>query len=456
VALARAASATIAAPLLAAPTAPPARTAATLSAPAASSTAIAVAHAEKPAVGTFARGGRFGALTYYDFRLAFFGQCISAVGSWMQMVALGWLIYDLTESSLYLGLVGLARAIPALIFTLIGGAAADRYNRRWIVGIANAVVTICAFVLGILCLTHTVSVWHIIAIAFITGTAFAFEVPSRQALISSIVGPKDVVGALGLMSVAFNTAQIIGPALAAVLIEWFDEGPVFLMNGVAYSAVVVAAIAMRVSGRGPARSSGSIIANILDGLRYIRRTPELCGLVISMAAVSLLARPFGQLMPAFARDVLDVGAAGLGALNSAAGAGALLGAVLAAGLGTYRGRGFWLLVSAGAFGLLLVAFGLSQSFMLSMVLCCGIGLASAFSGINTNTMLQTHADPRMRGRVISLHGLTMMGMVPLGTMLEGAIGSVTGVPSVVVLAGLASVIIVAYTIVSSPKVRALA
>jgi hypothetical protein len=258
------------------------------------------------------------------------------------------------------------------------------------------------------------------------------------------------------MSVAFNTAQIIGPALAAVLIEWIDEGPVFLLNGVAYSAVVLAAVAMQAPGRAVARGGGSIIANVLEGLRYIRKTPELCGLVISMAIVSLLARPFGQLMPAFARDVLDVGAAGLGALNSAAGAGALLGAVLAAGLGTYRGRGFALLVSAAGFGLLLVAFGLSTSFTLSLVISSGIGLLSAFSGINTNTMLQTHADPRMRGRVISLHGLTMMGMVPLGTMLEGAVGSVIGVPTVVILAGLASVVIVAYTIVAAPKVRALA
>ena len=282
-----------------------------LSGPAASAAAVPPA-TPKPATGMFAPGGRFGALTYYDFRLAFIGQCISAIGSWMQLVTLGWLIYDLTGSSFYLGLVGLARAIPALIFTLIGGAAADRYNRRVIVGIANGVVTLCTVILGVLCLTHTVSVWHIIAIAFITGIAFAFEVPSRQALISSIVGPRDVVGALGLMSVAFNTAQIFGPALAAVLIEWIDEGPVFLLNGIGYFAVVLAAVAMRAPGRAPSRGTGSIIANILDGLRYIRRTPALCGLVISMAIVSLLARPFTQLMPAFARDVLDVGAAGSG------------------------------------------------------------------------------------------------------------------------------------------------
>jgi MFS family permease len=374
----------------------------------------------------------------------------------MQMVALGWLIYDLTGSAFYLGLVGLARAIPALVFTLIGGAAADRYDRRMIVGAANATVTVCALILGLACLTGLVNVWLIIAIAFVTGVAFAFEVPSRQALISSIVDKRDVVSALGLMSVAFNTAQVIGPAIAAILIEWVGEGPVFIMNAFAYSTVVLAAVLMRVPGRAMAHSGGSILANILDGLRYIRRTPELCALVLSMAIVSLLARPFTQLMPAFARDVLDAGAAGLGALNSAAGAGALIGAVVCAMLGSYRGRGLALLASAAAFGGALALFGLSTNFTISLVLSGLIGLLSSFSGINTNTMLQTHADPRMRGRVISLHGLTMMGMVPLGVMLEGAVGSIIGVPTVVIVAGLASLLIALATIVLSPKARSLA
>jgi MFS family permease len=403
----------------------------------------------------FQRGGRFGALSYRDYRLAFFGQSISAVGSWMQMVTLGWLVYDLTGSSFYLGLVGLARAIPGLVFTLVGGAAADRYNRRMIVAVANTVVTLCTFILGVLCITRTVHVWHIILIAFVTGVAFAFEVPSRQALISSIVDPRDVVGALSLMAVAFNTAQVVGPAFAALLIEWISEGPVFLLNAAAYFSVVVAALAMRVPGRGPSRGSGSILANVVDGLRYIRRTPELCWLVVSMALLSLLARPFGQLMPAFARDVLDVGAAGLGALNSATGVGALAGALIAASLGSYRGRGLALLVSAGLYGALLIVFGFSTDFTLSIIISVLVGVVAAFSGINTSTMLQTHADPRMRGRVISLHGLTMMGVVPLGVMLEGALGSLVGVPTVVIVAGLVSVLVVAYTIIAAPQVRTL-
>ena len=212
----------------------------------------------------------------------------------------------------------------------------------------------------------------------------------------------------------------------------------------------------KLPGRAAARGAGSILANIVDGLRYIRRTPELAALVVSMALVSLLARPFTQLMPAFARDVLDAGAAGLGALNSAAGVGAMIGAILCAVLGSYRGRGLALLASAAAFGGMLVLFGLSTSFGLSLVLSGGIGLLSSFSGINTNTMLQTNADPRMRGRVISLHGLTMMGMVPLGVMFEGAVGSVVGVPTVVIVAGVASLLIALVTVLLSPKARALA
>lgn len=372
------------------------------------------------------------------------------------MVTLGWLVYDLTGSSFYLGLVGLARAIPALVFTLLGGAAADRYNRRLIVAVTNGTVTLSVFMLGVLCITGLVEVWHILVIAFITGTAFAFEVPSRQALISSIVDRKDVVGALGLMAVSFNTAQVIGPAMAAVFIDWIGVGPVFLLNAVAYSAVVTAACMMRVSGRGSGQAnSGSILGNVVDGLRYIRRTPALFGLVGSLALISFMARPFSQLMPAFARDVLDVGASGLGALNSAAGAGALVAAVLTASLGSYRGRGLALLISSAGFGLCLVLFGLSTNFALSLLLSGAIGMLSAFSGINSNTLLQSHADPRMRGRVISLHGLTMMGVVPLGTMVEGAVGSVVGVPEVVIVAGMVSILIAGFTIMRAPAVRAL-
>ena len=378
------------------------------------------------------------------------------MGSWMQMVAQGWLVYDMTGSAFFLGLVGLARAIPALAFSLVGGAVADRYDRRAIMALANTAGAFSAIALGLLTLTGLVQVWHIIALALITGTAFSFEMPARQSLVSYLVPPKDVVPALSLNSVAFNTAQVLGPALAAILIEVAGEGPVFVLNGLTYVTVVAAAIMMRPTiPTAAVRASGNLLANVVEGLRYVRRTPSLFALVTSMAVVSLLARPFGQLMPAFARDVLDVGAGGLGALNSAAGAGALAGAVLSAGLGSYRGRGLAVILSAVGFGAALVAFGLSTNFVLSLVLSTVIGLLSAFSGINTNTLLQAHSEARMRGRVISLHGLTMMGVVPLGVMLEGVLGSVLGVPLVVILAGVLTAVVALWTAAFAPRVRTL-
>ena len=427
------------------------------STPIQSTTTDAVA-AEQPRA-TEARptpSGRLAPLAYRDFRLVFFGQCVSALGSWMQMVAQGWLVYDMTGSSFYLGLVGLARAIPALAFSLVGGAVADRYDRRTIMVLANAAVGLSAVVLGLLTLSGLVQVWHIIVLALITGTAFSFEMPARQSLVSYLVPPKDVVSALSLNSVAFNTAQVVGPALAAILIEAIGEGPVFVLNGLTYVAVVAAAIMMRpLIATTAARATGNLLANVLEGLRYVRQTPALFALVTSMAVVSLLARPFGQLMPAFARDVLDVGAGGLGALNSAAGGGALAGAVLSAGLGSYRGRGLAVVLSAVGFGVALIGFGLSTNFVLSLILSTLIGLLSAFSGINTNTLLQANSEARMRGRVISLHGLTMMGVVPLGVMLEGVLGSVLGVPLVVILAGVLTAVVALWTVVFAPRVRAL-
>ena len=372
----------------------------------------------------------------------------------MQLVAQGWLVYTLTGSSFYLGLVALARAIPVLLFSLVGGAVADRHDRRTIMACANGVVALLAFALGVLTWSGAVQVWHVVGIAFLMGTALSFEMPSRQSLVSEIVEPKDVVNAVGLNSVAFNTAAVVGPALAAILIERTGEGSVFMLNGVSYLAVVLAAILMRPPRRA-AHGSGGILANVLTGLRYVRGAPELLALVLLMAVTSLLARPYIQLLPVFARDVLQAGAAGLGALNAAAGGGAVAAAMLVAVLGSYPRRGLALALSVALFGAALVVFALSTSYSLSLATAAALGFLSAFSGINTNTMLQTHSDPRLRGRVMSVHGLTMMGVVPLGTMLEGALGSVVGVPPVVLLGGAVTLLAALATALLVPRLRRL-
>jgi hypothetical protein len=397
--------------------------------------------------------GRFGALTYRDYRLVFFGQVVSSTGGWMQMVAQGWLVYQLTGSPFYLGLIGLARAVPAFLFALVGGAVADRYDRRVIMGVANGAICILALILGLLTISGLVAVWHVVIIAFFMGTAFSFEMPSRNSLISHIVGPKDVVSAVGLNSVAFNTAQVVGPALAAVLIIQIGAGNVFLLNSAGYLTVIAAALLLRPTPRATS-GSGSLLSNIVDGLRYVRRMPELLALVSLAALISLLARPYLHLLPAFAEDVLQVGAGGLGALNSASGIGALVGAVVVAGWGG-RHRGLMICATAAGFGGMLVLFGLSTSYFVSLTAALALGLLSSYTGISSNTVLQTRSDARMRGRVLSLHGLTMMGVVPLGVMLEGALGSLLGVQLVAALGGALTVISAIAVLILVPRLRRL-
>ena len=373
----------------------------------------------------------------------------------MQLVAQGWLVYTMTESPFYLGLVSLARAIPAILFSLVGGAVADRSDPRRVMVVANGAVGLLSAILGVLTLFGAIQVWQIVLIAFLTGTAFAFEMPSRQAIVSRVVDSKDVVNAVGLNSVAFNSAQIVGPALAALLIEWIGEGGVFLLNAASFQAVVTAAVMMRPIPAHASSQRGGLLANVVDGLRYVRQTPELLALLTVNATISLLARPYIQLLPVFARDVLQVGASGLGALNSISGAGALVAAMLVTLLGSYRHRGLIMMSSGAALGAALLVFALSTDFGLSLAAAGAMGLLSGFTGINANSMLQLHSDPRMRGRVMSLHALSMMGVIPLGVMLEGAAGSVVGAPTVVALAGLLTLLVAAAALALVPRVREL-
>src|SRR5215212_6127954 len=236
---------------------------------------------------------RFGAFTYRDYRLVFAGQAVSAVGGWMQMVAQGWLVYALTGSPFYIGLVALARALPVFVFSLVGGTVADRADRRLVIAVANGVAGALALTLGILTWTNTVSIWHIVAIAFFSGLAFSFEMPCRQALISDIVDERDVVGAVGLNSLAFNTAAVVGPALAGILIVRVDEGAIFLLNAASY-VPVVAGILMTRTGACNGPCERGLLEDTVAGLRYVRRTPEILALVGLMGVTSLLARPYPQ------------------------------------------------------------------------------------------------------------------------------------------------------------------
>jgi predicted MFS family arabinose efflux permease len=388
----------------------------------------------------------FGALQARDYRLLWLGMLVSNVGSWMQLVALGWQVYLLTDSPFYLGLVGLARALPVFVFALVGGVVADRFDRRHVMLAANLVSMVCAALLGVLTLSGQATVWAVIALAFVTAGAFAFEVPARQSLIPDLVPRQHMVNAIGLNGAAFNAASVVGPSLAALAIDWFGLGWAYLANSASFLAVNLALLLMKAAPRPALGSSHGMLGTLLEGLRYVGRTPLMLVLLSSVAILSLLVRPYVQLMPVFARDVLGGDATNLGLLLATAGIGALGGSLAVAYFGSFPGRGLVLLLMGGLFALSIVGFSMSRSVVLSAVLTMLSGFASTFYLASTNSMLQINARAGLRGRVVSLYSLVVMGFMPLGSMLLGSLGDAFGVP--LALAACAAIALAWVTIVA--------
>lgn len=397
----------------------------------------------------------FSALRYRDFRLLWFGLVVSNTGSWAQMVAQGWLVYLLTGSPLALGLVGFVRAVPVLAFSLFAGALADRVERRRILLVTQSIVMLLSFLLGTLTLLQVVQVWHVLLIAFLSAVAFAFDTPSRQSLVPDLVGKDDLVNALGLQSVAFNLAGVVGPALAALIIEQVGIAGAFYLNAASFLAVIAALLLMAPRPQRTPLARAGLLRNVAEGLRFIIRERALLGLVLLLTALSLLGRPFIQLLPVFARDVLQAGATGLGTLNALAGAGSLVGALAVAAFQSFRQRGLLLLIAAGVFSVALIAFASSTSYALSLALCLVLGCSTTFFQVNTNSMLQANSPAALRGRVVSIYTLIMMGFMPLGSMLLGSIGQVLGVPLTLAIAGAIILAVVVLIGVGVPRVRTL-
>jgi hypothetical protein len=263
------------------------------------------------------------------------------------------------------------------------------------------------------------------------------------------------VSAVGLSSLAFNIAAVIGPALAGILIMRIDEGAIFLINGASYAAVVASILMTRPGQCCGQSSERSVLSDTYAGLKYVWRTPELLALIGLMVITSLLARPYIQLLPVFASDVLQIGAAGLAALNAAAGGGAIVAGIVVAIFGTFPRRGLVIALSGVVFGVALSVFAFSTSMLISMVAAGVLGLCGTYSSIGANTMLQTYSEERLRGRVMGLHGLTMMGLVPLGAMLEGSLGSAVSVPTALFAAGTLTAVATLWIAVRATRLREL-
>ncbi len=369
-----------------------------------------------------------------NFRLYWIGAFLSNVGTWMQMVAQGWLVYELTNSAFLLGLATFVGSIPILLLGLVGGVLADRTERRRLMIWTQTGMMLLAFLLAGLTLAGIVTIWHILIIAFLNGIVNAFNTPVRQSLVADLVPKADFQNAIALNSAQYQISKMLGPALAGVTLVTIGAGWCFFINAVSFLTVIVALFLVKVPPL-PLRPQRSMLGNISEALRYVWSYPTIFMLLIMAAVPNLVAMPYQSMMPAVAVQMLNSGATGLGLLQSAAGAGALVGALLIASLSKGANRSRMQLSMLFLFGLFLALFGLSRWMPLSLLLVFVVGAASmSYSSLN-QTFIQSEVHDDVRGRVTSVYSLSTLGIQPVGALIAGAIGNLIGVWFALLLGG---------------------
>ncbi len=374
-------------------------------------------------------GNIFRALKYRNYRYYYYGQSISLIGVWVQNIAMGWLVYRLTGSALLLGTIAFALQIPSLLITPFAGVLADRWDRRKVIIITQAMAMLVAFLLAWLTLTETITVGMIIALALFNGVVLAFDTPFRQSFVPDIITRReDLSNAIALNSSLYNLARFIGPPIGGLLIAAVGEGWCFFINGVSFLAVIVALAAMRIQKKVAQRRFGSVFSQLREGIGYAWSFRSIRYLITLVALSSFFGLPFQALMPVFAAEILDGGSQMLGFLTGALGAGALTGAFFLAANKNPRKIPVITFRTSFMFAAGLAIFALSSNTMLSIaaLVITGFGMIVHFN--STNALIQSIADEDKRGRVVSLYSLTFMGITPLGSLLAGSIAEYIGVP----------------------------
>jgi MFS family permease len=394
------------------------------------------------------------ALRHRNYRLFFGGQFISLIGTWMQNIAQAWLVYQLSKSSFLLGLTGFVGQFPVFLLAPVGGYAADRWSRHRIIVASQTASMLLAFALSAITFSGVVQVWHVIVVAGLLGLVNAFDIPARQAFIVQMVGRADMQNAIALNSSLFNSARIIGPAIAGVLVAAIGEAWCFSANALSYIAVIAGLLLMRLEPRVQTPRPISAAAHMVEGFRWVGRMRPVRALLLQLGVVSLVGMPYMVLMPIFADRILHHGASGLGLLMGSTGVGALLGAIrLAMRQGT-RGLGRGVGYAAFGFGVMLILFSLSRSFWLSAALLVPLGVTFITQMASTNTLIQSMVPDALRGRVMAAYSMMFMGMAPIGALLAGICAAHLGAPLTVALGGAGSCLSATVFLLRLPSLRA--
>lgn len=372
-----------------------------------------------------------------NYRLFFFGQAVSLVGTWMQQIAMRWLVYRLTKSELLLGVVGFASDIPVFFLVPVAGVLADKFKRHRILAATQALAALQAFILAILVITDQVAVWHIVVLGGLLGVVNAFDIPARQAFLVEVVEKKEDLGnAIALNSFIFNGALLVGPLIAGVLIAFVGEELCFILNGISYLAVIGALFLMNIPERKIASGNLKVGRGILEGATYAFRSVPIRSILLLVALVSFMGISYMLLMPVFAEKVLHGGPRAFGYLMSATGLGALAGAVFLASRRNILGLGKVIVGAGIMYGIGLFALSLSHSLLLSLVIALVVGFSLMMQMASSNTILQTIVDDKKRGRVISLFVMARRGVESFGSLLAGAIAHSFGTPDTLMIGGI--------------------
>ena len=399
------------------------------------------------------RAATFASLRHRNYRLWFAGQLVSLFGTWMQMTAQGFLVFQLTHSPAYLGYVGFASGMPTWILMLYGGVVADRVPRRTLLVITQTLMMALAFVLAILTFTGHVQPWHVAALAGALGVANAFDAPARQAFVVDLVPRENLTNAIAMNSTMFSTATALGPALAGVTYAAFGPAWCFTINGISFLAVIAALLMMNLEVRPDSSRAWRADAELREGIQYTLSHPPVRMLVVIVGMISLFGVSVGTLIPAWAVKILHGNATTNGLLQSARGVGAVGSALLIAALGGGIRRGSLLTLGTVVLPLTILAFAVVASPLLSLVVLAAVGAAMVLIMNLANAMVQSQVPDALRGRVMSIYSLVFFGAMPLGALWVGAAAERVGEPRTVMANAAVLVILAAAIRTAAPWLR---
>jgi MFS family permease len=376
------------------------------------------------------------ALRNKNYRLFFIGQGLSLIGTWMQNIAMSWLVYRLTNSPFYLGVVGFSSQIPILLAAPLGGVLADRWNKKNILIFTQALSLLQAAILAILVITGAIQIWHVILMSILLGTVNGFDMPTRQAFVYELVENRDdLPNAIALNSLIFNGARLIGPTIAGLIIAAAGEGACFLINAVSFIPVLAVFAFMKIRPSKIPLTNGHVFADIHDGFKYAAGFVPIRAILLLLIFIGLAAMPYSVLMPVFARDILLGNSRTLGFLMGATGVGAITGALFLAAQKTVSRLSSFVVMALSIFAVAIFAFSMSGMLWFSMIMLtlAGFGLMVMIAAVNT--VLQTIVDDDKRGRVMSLYSMSFIGMAPFGSLLAGTAAHIIGAPRTVLISG---------------------